>query len=459
MSGSFEELRGRVSGQVFTADDPGYDEARAVWNAMIDRRPAAVVCAAAVEDVAPTIAFAREHGLDLAIRGGGHNVAGNGTVEDGIVLDLGGLASVTVDPDRRLVHAQGGATLKDIDAATEPYGLMVPLGVVSGTGVAGLTLGGGVGWLTRLHGLTADNLARVELVTATGETLAASKNENADLFWALKGGGGNFGVATGFTFRAYPHGRALYCGTLAYGADGWNRAWRALAEWTPDLPDEMTTVTTTTTPPPMMDMGDQPLLLVGFAWAGADRARGERLVERLRQLAPPDDEQVGETPWLEWQSALDPLVPKGVRAYWRNASFDRLSDGLIDVLIDRGKEQTWVGTAFDVHHLGGAFSRVAEDATPFPNRNAQYWINIYGFWSETVDDLARVGFIRSLSEELEQFATGGHYVNFQGVEREGHRTLDPRQTFGPQKYERLVEVKRIYDPENVFHINHNISPA
>jgi FAD/FMN-containing dehydrogenase len=457
LSDQIEELRG-LAGTVVTADDAGFDSARAVWNSMIDRRPLAVVRAAGVSDIASTIAFARQRGLDLAIRGGGHNVAGNGTVDDGIVLDLGGLTGVTVDPARRTVRVEAGATLKDIDTATEPYGLVVPIGVVSGTGVAGLTLGGGVGWLTRMHGLTADNLAAVELITADGKMETATETENPELFWALHGGGGNFGVVTAFTFRAYPLSPLVYCGNLVYGTDKWRRAWNALGEWTRDLPDAMTMITTTITPPPMMQMGDQPLLLVGFAWASPDQAAGEALVQRLRELAPPDAEQVGAMRWVEWQSAVDPLVPNGVRAYWRNTSFDRLDDAVIDVLIRRGEQQTWVGTAFDVHHLGGAYGRVPEDGTPFPNRKARFWLNIYGFWTDPDDDDARVAFVRGLSADMEPFATGGEYVNFQGLERQGHRAHDAAAVFGPAKYRRLVAVKRQYDPHNVFHINHNIPP-
>jgi FAD/FMN-containing dehydrogenase len=454
-----KDLLGLVAGTVVTAGDAGFDSARAVWNAMIDRRPLAVVRAAGVSDIAPTIAFARQRGLDLAIRGGGHNVAGNGTVDDGIVLDLGGLTGISVDTKGRTVRVEAGATLKDIDAATEPYGLVVPIGVVSGTGIAGLTLGGGVGWLTRLHGLTADNLVAIELVTADGKMLTASEVENPELFWALRGGGGNFGAVTAFIFRAYPLGPQVYCGNLVYGTGKWRQVWAALGEWTRNLPDAMTTITTTLTPPPVMQMGDQPLLLVGFAWASRDQAAGEALVQRLRESAPPDAEQVGAMRWTEWQSAVDPLVPKGVRAYWRNTSFDRLDDEVIDVLVRRGEEQDWIGTAFDVHHLGGAFGRVPEDATPFPNRNARFWLNVYGFWTDAADDDARVAFVRGMSADMEPFATGGEYVNFQGHEQAGHRALDPEVVFGPAKYRRLVAVKRQYDPKNIFHVNHNIPPG
>jgi FAD/FMN-containing dehydrogenase len=454
-----DDLRTRVSGTVTGQEDPGYDEARAVWNAMMDRRPWAVVRAVEVGDVAPTIRFAREHGLDLAVRGGGHNVAGNGTVDDGLVLDLADLHAVSVDPAAATVRVEAGATLAHIDAATEPHGLVVPGGTVSSTGIAGLTLGGGVGWLTTTYGLTADNLVSVELVTADGRHITASEAEHPDLFWALHGGGGNFGVVTAFTFRAHPHGPQLFAGSFIYRQDWWRQAWAAVEEWTRDLPDEMTAITTTLTLPPVAEMGDEPLLLVGFVWASADRAAGEAHVGRLRELAPPDEEELGDMRWVEWESAVDFLLPKGVRAYWRNTSFDRLDDEVIDVLVRRGAEQTWIGTAFDVHHLGGAFGRVPEEATPFPNRASRFWLNIYGFWTDPADDADRIAFVRGMSADMEPFATGGHYINFQGAEPAGHRGFDPRTVFGLTKYQRLVDVKRRYDPENVFHVNSNIPPG
>jgi FAD/FMN-containing dehydrogenase len=459
MQPELDDLRTRVAGTVTGREDPGYDAARAVWNGMVDRRPWAVVRAADVRDVAPTVAYVREHGLDLAIRGGGHHVAGNGAVDHGVVLDLADVHAVSVDAAARTVRVGAGATLAHIDAATEPHGLVVPIGVVSSTGIAGLTLGGGVGWLTRPHGLTADNLVAVELVTADGRQVTASETEHPDLFWALHGGGGNFGVVTAFTFRAYPHGPQLFAGNLVYRQDRWRQAWTAVEEWTRDLPDAMTVITTTLTPPPVAEMGDEPLLLVGFAWASPDRAAGEALVARLRELAPPHEEEVGDMQWVEWQQAFDPVFPKGVRAYWRNTSFDRLDDEVIDVLVRRGAEQTWSGTGFDVHCMGGAFGRVPEEATPFPNRAARFWLNIYGFWPDPADDADRIAFVRGLSADMEPFATGGQYVNFQGLEPAEHRGFDPRTVFGPPKYRRLVDVKRRYDPGNLFHVNHNIPPG
>lgn len=466
---ALDELRRRVSGTVTAAGDAGFDAARAVWNAMIDRRPLAVVRVTGTRDIAATVAFARERALDLAIRGAGHHVGGNGTVDGGLVLDLGSLTAVSADPAARTVRAGAGATLAHLDAATEPHGLAVPIGVVSGTGIAGLTLGGGVGWLTRAHGLAADNLVAVDVVTADGRLITATENENSDLFWAVRGGGGNFGVVSSFTFRAHPLGPLVLAGNFIYGEPRWRDAWAAFEEWTRDLPDAMTAISTTLTPPPILGAGDQPLLLLGFAWASPDRAAGEEVVGRLRALAPPDAEEVGDVRWTAWQSAVDALFPRGVRAYWRNTSFDRLDDAVIDVLVRRGAEQRWLGTAFDVHHLGGVFGRVAEDATPFPRRDSRFWLNVYGFWGEREDDDARVAFVRGVSADMEPFATGGQYLNFQGSEpagarepergRSGHRHLDAAAVFGATKVERLSAVKRRYDPDNLFHLNLNIPPS
>lgn len=451
-------LRSTISGDVVIPTDASYEEARPVWNAMIDAHPSVLVRVSDGADIALAIAFARANGLELAIRGGGHNVAGKGTVHAGLVLDLGALRAVAVDQQSRTVRVQGGATLADVDAATAGHGLAVPIGVVSGTGIAGLTLGGGVGWLTRPHGLAADNLLAATLITADGRTVVASAEEDPELLWALRGGGGNFGVVTEFTFQAHPLGPEVLCANFLYGPDRWRQVWHAVAQWAPRLPEAMTTITTTLTPPPVAELGEDPLLIVGCAWASDDVATGQALLDELRAACPPDDEVVGPTQWLEWQSAFDPVFPKGVRAYWRNVALERLDDDVIDVLVRRGAEQTWTGTAFDVHHMGGAFGRVGVQNSPFPSRSAQYWINVYGFWTDDDDDTSLVAFVRGMADDLEPFSTGGHYVNFQGREDDGHRLLDPEATFGPEAYARLVAVKRRLDPENVFHINQNIPP-
>jgi FAD/FMN-containing dehydrogenase len=451
-------LRAAVAGAVVLPDDPDYDEARRVWNGMIDRRPAAIVRAASADDVTPVIRFARETGLPLAIRGGGHNVAGNGVIEGGIVLDLGGLNGVEVDADARLVHVEAGATLADIDRATEPFGLVVPIGVVSGTGIAGLTLGGGVGWLTRAYGLTIDNLVGAEVVVATGDRVRATHNENPDLFWGLRGGGGNFGVVTSFTFRARSLGPEVFAGTYIYEKAHWAAALKVYAAWTADLPDEMTSIATFMVPPPEWELGDEVLMFIGFAWADADRARGESAAARLREASSPDGVVLDPTRWLAWQSAFDAILPKGVRAYWKNASFDRLDDAMIATIVEQAGAQTWFGTAADLHHMGGAYGRVAEDATPFPNRAARYWLNIYGFWPRPEDDASRTAWVRGFSSAMDPHAMVGQYINFLGHDDGVDSRQKALQAYGPGKLDRLVALKRRFDPDNTFRINHNIPP-
>ena len=282
---ALEELRGRLAGSVIEPQDPLYDEARAVWNGMIDVRPRAVIRAGAVGDIDPVLHTARRTGLPLAVRGGGHNIAGHGTVDDGLVLDLGQLRGVEVDVERRLVTVEPGATLADVDRATTAHGLAVPLGVISATGVAGLTLGGGVGWLTRSNGLSLDNLASADVVTATGEHLHASDQENPELFWGLRGGGGNFGVVSSFTFRARPLPDAVLGGNFFYRPPRWKSALGALDRWTQDLPDEMNPIISFLVLPPDLEMGDEPWMIIGFAWASEDHQPGLELIEQLRAAA------------------------------------------------------------------------------------------------------------------------------------------------------------------------------
>ncbi len=449
-------LRQHVAGKVIVEGDPGYDEARRVWNGMIDRRPVAVVRAGAISDIRLTVGLARQAELPLAVRGGGHSVAGHGTVADGLVLDLGTLAKVEVDADRQTVRSQPGATLADVDRATQAHGLAVPLGVVSGTGVAGLTLGGGVGWLTRQHGLTADSLIAAEVVTSSGATVEASATRNADLFWGIRGGGGNFGVVSSFTFRAYPLGPSLFAGTLVYRRENWRQALHAYSAWTRDLPDALTSIVSFLVPPAGWGLGDETLMLVGFAWASPDHAEGRRVIAALERAAPPDARIVEPTGWTEWQSSVDELFPRGVRAYWKNTSFDLLDDAVTGVLLRHAAEQTWRGTGFDIHHMGGAFGRVPQDATPFPNRAARYWLNIYGFWTDPACDQAHTAIIRSLAAGMTPHATGGQYINFMAAQDPG--MASPASVYDTQASQRLATLKGRYDPGNLFRHNHNIAP-
>ena len=355
-----------------------------------------------------------------------------------------------------------GARLRDDRGSTAvEIALAVPIGVVSGTGVAGLTLGGGVGWLTRAYGLSVDDLLAVEMVTVDGDTIRATATEEPELFWGVRGGGGNFGVVTAFTFRAHPLGPEVYAGTFIFGPDRWADALRGWEAWTRSgVPDPLTSIATFMTPPSEFELGDDPVMLLGWVWASPDRTEGERVVGALRGATHPDAEVIQPTTWTGWQSAADSLFPKGVRAYWKNTAFERLDDATIDVIVRRAAEQTWRGTAFDIHHMEGAYGRVPEDATPFPDRAARYWLNIYGFWPEATDDADRIAFVRGFAADMEPHASGGRYVNFLGQEGDS----DDAQTaaaavYGPAKLARLVALKRRFDPENVLRLNHNIPPG
>jgi FAD/FMN-containing dehydrogenase len=444
---------------VLVLGDDGYDDARLAWNSMHDRRPGVIVRVANGDDVTAAIRFATERGLEIAVRGGGHNVAGNGTTEGGILVDLADLDEVAVDPAAQMVRAGGGATLADLDAATEPSGLIVPAGVISGTGIGGLTLGGGVGWLTRAFGLTIDALVAADVVLADGRRVRALADEEPELFWAIRGGGGNFGVVTAFEFRAWPIGPEVFGGTFVYGRPAWAGALRAFDAWTADLPDELTAIGTFITPLPEMEMGDETLLLVGFTWAGEDPADAERLVAPLREAAPPDAEEVGRTRWVEWQSAADGWFVDRPRAYWKNVALDAMPDGAIEAIVEHCARLPSASTGFDIHHLGGAVARVADDATAFPNRSARFWLNAYATWRDPADDERAIAWARGLHAALAPFAAAGEYVNFLGADPTADPGASALAAYGPAKLARLRAAKRRYDPDNVFRRNHNILPA
>jgi FAD/FMN-containing dehydrogenase len=428
---------------------------------MHDRRPAVIVQAAGVADVLGAVRFGREHDLRIAVRGGGHNVAGNGTVEGGLVIDLGPMKSVRVDPGRQTVRVEPGVTLGDLDRETEPFGLVVPIGVVTGTGVSGLALGGGVGWLTRAYGLTIDSLLAADVVTVDGRLVRAAPDGDADLYWGIRGGGGNFGIVTSMEFRAQRLGPMVFAGSFIYAEPRWRDALRAYATWTEDLPDELTSIVSFIRPHPSWGMGDEILMIVGFTWAGSDPVDGERTIAPLRAAAPPDNEVVEPTRWVAWQSAADELFPMGVRAYWKNLSLDRLDEPAIAAIVEHAVRVPGLGSGYDIHHLGGAVSRVPEDATAFPNRGARFWLNMYGVWADPAVDERGRAWARDAAAALRPFAAAGEYVNFLGAEGTGGASDARAQAlaaYGDAKLARLVDLKRRYDPTNVFRLNHNIPP-
>lgn len=453
-----DDLQQRLTGTVLGPGDPGYEDGRRVWNGMQDLHPRAIARAGTVADIDPVLAAARSTGLVLAVRGGGHNIAGHGSVEGGVVLDLGGLRRVTVDTEAQLVTVEPGATLADVDQATAAHDLAVPVGVISQTGIAGLALGGGVGWLTRTYGLTLDNLDSADVVTAVGEHRRASGEDHPDLFWGLRGGGGNFGVVSSFTFRAHRLPGPVLGANLFYRPEHWREGLQRFAAWTTDLPDHMNPIVSFLVFPPEFEMGAAPWMIIGCAWADADHRPGLELIDNLRDAAPPDQDEVGPVAWPEWQSAMDSVFPKGSRGYWKNVSFSRFDDGVIDVVTGFASEVAWQGTGIDIHLLGGAFSRVPEEATAYPSRASRFLLNIYGFWPNAEDDARLTEFARAAHGRMQPFAEHGEYVNFLGSE-ESQDAHAARRTYGPDKYERLLALKQRYDPGNLFSRNHNIAPA
>lgn len=461
--GDLVDFRGELQGMLIAPGDVGYDQARRVWNGMIDRRPAAIVRAAGVADVLSVLRFARERDLRIAVRGGGHSVAGNGTVDGGLVIDLGAMRSVRVDPVEHRVSAGPGATLADLDRETQAFGLSVPAGVFSPTGVAGLTLGGGIGWLTRRYGLSLDNLVSADVVTADGRLVHASLDEEADLFWGIRGGGGNFGIVTSFEFRAHPLGPTVLAGAAFHRQPRWAEALRFYAEWAPTLPDDLTTIVSFLTPPRSWvpdELRDHTLMSIGFVWAGRHGAEAEPLLAPLRAFGPPDFEIVEPTRWVDWQSSIDEIMPKGVRAYWKNASFDRLDEATIETIINGAARIPSTRTGVDIHQLGGAFARVPEDATAFPNRTARYWLNIYAVWDDPAEDESGRSWARELHSRMRPHGAAGLYVNFLGAENGDVESRGQAlAAYGPDKLAQLMALKDRYDPDNVFRLNHNIPPS
>ena len=451
-------MRKHLAGPLIEPPDAGYDQARAVWNGMVDRYPLAIARAATVDDVPIVLEAARETGLPLAVRGGGHSITGLSTVDDGIVLDLGDLREVVVDPATQLVTVAPGARAADVDAATAPHRLAIPLGASSLPGVAGLTLGGGVGWLTRRAGLALDCLVRAEVVTAQGEHLVASREEHPDLFWGLRGGGGNFGVVTSFTFRAVRLPQTVLGWTLVYAPSQWWHALAAFERWARELPDELSSILTFRAMPEISGMGEETCLMVRCVYVGEAPARGTAMLDRLRRAAPPVHETSGPISWPQWQSVMDAHFPFGSHGFWRNVAFTRMDEDAVGAVLDVAERIPGPGHAIDIHHLGGAFARVPEQATAFPNRTARFWMNIYGAWQESEEDPRGWDLAGHSHAVMERLAERGEYVNFRALEYTRPITDFTRQIYGEEKYRRLQHVKQRYDPQNLFRGNYNVSP-
>jgi FAD/FMN-containing dehydrogenase len=443
-----------LSGTVIRPDDEGYAAARRVWNGSIDRYPSLIVRPRTSEDVALTIALAREHRLPLAVRGGGHNVAGSGTCDTGVVLDLVEMNDVVVDSGLGTIRAGGGCTWAQVDSAAAASGLATPGGLISSTGVAGLTLGGGIGWLSRQHGYTCDNLLEVELVTADGAIEHVSAEVHADLFWALRGGGGNFGVVTAFTFRGHPVSTVLG-GPMLFRADRAAVVLEAYASWAPTVPDEMATMVAFVTAPPAPfvpdDLQGRPALAVLLCHAG-DLDQGRAVVDTLRQACPPDADANGPMPYPVLQQLQDAGAPHGIRSYWKSGYLAALTADVRELLADAASAAPTPQSQIHVQQLGAAMARGTEGAVG--HRDAAYVVNILGNTMDPREEEAATSWVRETWQRLQPHCSGA-YVNF----LDGDDGARVESAFSPEAWRRLQVVKRQWDPDNVFRLNHNIPPA
>ena len=452
-----ESLKTQLRGLLLFPGEEEYEKARTVWNAMIDRRPAMVVRCAGVNDVKRAVDFARTHGLLTSVKGGGHNIAGSAVCDGGLLIDLSGMRSVRVDPVARVAHVEPGATLGDFDAEAQAFGLATPLGINSTTGVAGLTLGGGFGWFSRKHGMTIDNLLEVDVITADGRLLKANGRENADLFWALRGGSGNFGIVTRFEFRLHPLGPEVLTGLVVYPLEEAASALRQYRQFARGQSDETTVWAVLRKAPPLLflrpEVHGTGVIVFALFHAG-DTEAGRKAVDPVRHFGKALGEFIGVQPYRSWQRAFDPLLTPGARNYWKSHNFTDLDDGAIETAVQYVGNLPSPQCEVFFGQIGGATMRPAADSSAYPHRNAMYVCNVHSRWDTPAEDGQCTEWARGFIRDTAQYATGGVYVNFL-TDDESDRV---RAAYGPN-YLRLSEIKKKYDPENLFRNNQNIRPA
>ena len=452
------ELKSRVRGPLLRPGEPGYDEARSVWNAMIDRRPALIVRCLGTADVVACVAAAREYGLQLSIKGGGHNIAGLAVCDGGLMLDLSLMRGVWVDPGQGVARAQAGCLLGDVDRETQLHGLAAVLGFVSNTGCAGLTLGGGFGYLTRRFGWTSDNVASIDLVTADGRVRRASEQENPDLFWGLRGGGGNFGVATSFEYTLHPIGPDVIGGAIAWRGEDADKVLEMYRSLTAQAPRELTCVAGLRLAPPApwlaKEVHGKPIVAL-FVCCSGPLEDAEKVVAPIKAFGTPVGDVVQKRTYVSQQSLLDATQPKGRRYYWKSEYLSALDPEFLHMAVEHARRIVSPHSGILIFPLDGALERFADDHSAVGNRSATAVVNIAGAWEHAADDGENIEWARAAWRDLRRFSTGGTYVNFL-TEDEGHERT--RAAYG-SNYARLVEVKSRWDSSNLFRANKNVAPA
>ncbi|MDZ7958855.1 MAG: FAD-binding oxidoreductase [Aulosira sp. DedQUE10] len=451
-----EGLKTNVKGHVVLPDDPSYDEVREIWNAMIDRRPAVIVQCTEASDIPHVIKFARENGLELSIRGAGHNIAGNAVCDNGVMIDLSTMTNVRIDASKRRAYVEPGATLGDFDKAAQVHGLATPVGINSTTGIAGLTLGGGFGWLTRKYGLTIDNLVSAQAIAADGNKIRISENDNADLFWAIRGGGGNFGIVTEFEFALHPVGPEILAGLIVFPFGQAKQVLTQYRQFVESAPEELNVWVVLRKAPPLPFLpenvhGKEVVVLAVF-YVG-DIVEGGKLIEPLRSFGDAYGEHIGVQPYVQWQQAFDPLLTKGARNYWKSHNFTELRDGALDAIAEFAGKLPSPQCEIFIGFIAGGSNRVSADATAYYHRDAKFVLNVHGRWDDAAQDEKCIAWAREFFQASAPYASAGAYVNFM-TEEEGDRVA---AAYG-SNYDRLVQLKKRYDPENIFHLNQNIKP-
>ncbi len=455
-SSVIDSWKPRFRGELIQPGDSAYNDARSIWNGMIDRRPALIVRCVGAHDVIQSINLAREHEAPVAVKGGGHNVAGNAVCDGGVVIDLSPMRWVHVDPKKKTARVGAGCLLGDVDHETQRHRLAVSGGIVSHTGVSGLTLGGGFGWISRKHGLSVDNLLSADVVLADGTMVTASAKENADLFWGIRGGGGNFGVVTSFLFKCVKLGPEVLTGIIVHPFESAKEYLRFHRDYLAELPDETTVWTVIRHAPPLpflpQKVHGRLAVIVPFVHLGG-QATGKKLIKPLREFGTPYGEHVGMSPWVGWQAGFDALNAHGARNYWKSHHLDDLSDGCIDVILEHAQRFPTPNCEIFIPQMGGAPSRVPTDTTAYAFRSPKYILNVHTRWADAGDDTKCMNWARDIWTATKPFAKGV-YVNF--LSDEGEERV--REAYPKSVWERLVKLKTRYDPENFFRMNQNIRP-